>query len=105
MNPVIILQIFALVCSAVAIIYYLMAVKVHHKSDKTTKRGLSNTYKKYGKMFAIIAIVSLIISYAIIFKQIQHREHLTEDLKDVVHSAAVLLPMSLIELLVDQMLL
>lgn len=105
MDAIIILQIFALVCSAAAILYYLMAIKAHHTSDNTTKQGLSNTYKKYGKMFAIFAIVSLIISYSLIFKQIQQRVHVTQDLKDIIHSAAVLLPMSMIELITDELLL
>jgi len=105
MDATIILQIFALLCSAVAIAYYLMAIKTHHTADNSTKKGLSNTYKKYGKMFAIFAIVALIISYALIFKQIEKRVHVTQDLKDIIHSAAVLLPMSMIELITDELLL
>ena len=105
MNSIIVLQIFALVCSTGAIVYYLMAIKNHHRPDNTNKRGLSNTYKKYGKILAIIAILSLIISYALIFKEIQRRVHVTQDLKDIIHSAAVLLPMSMIELITDELLL
>ena len=106
MNPAIVLQFFALVCSTTAIIYYLLAVKARHSryyDNDTIGRSESLRFKTWGKIFAIIAIISLLISYSIIFVQIRNGRHVDADVKDIIHSAIVLLPMSLIELVVDEL--
>ena len=106
MNPAVVLQIFALLCSTTAIIFYLLAVKARHSpyydNDKTG-RSKSLQLKTWGKIFAILAIISLLISYSIIFTQIRNGRHVDADIKDIVHSAIVLLPMALIELVVDEL--
>jgi amino acid transporter len=106
MNPAVILQIFALVCSTAAIIYYLLAIKSRHSviyNTENLERSQASRLRLIGKILALIAIIALLVSYSIIFTQIRNGRHIDHDIKDIVHSALVLIPMALIELVVDEL--
>ena len=95
-----VLQIIGMFFGTTAVILHIVASK--EEKNHHTKTCFHSPYKKWAKIFTILAVIFLACSYAtILFNwKKEHKDRRNDALINVIHLSGILLPITIIELIV-----